>query len=97
MSITIDGQLTEPGRYAQQIDGRPVLTLYVHACIGGQFEAEIIGEDTPDMHQRFELAATSIHSGANCQISGARLTTRNDVFVLSMLDLVVLNGKQLVL
>jgi hypothetical protein len=101
MSITIDGELTAPGRYSMRLaDNRPVLTLHVHACIGLPFEAAIIGDDTPEMHESFQAAAAGIAAGVPCQVSGARLKThdhgpaRN---VLSMLDLVVIGGRTLVL
>jgi hypothetical protein len=101
MSITIDGELTAPGRYAVRTDGRPVLTLHVHACLGFPFECEIVGDDTPESHQAIERAAEGIARGASCQISGARLRTRTDhgaaANVLSMLDLVVIGGRTLAL
>jgi hypothetical protein len=101
MSITIDGELTAPGRYAVRLDGRPVLTLHVHACIGFPFECEIVGDDTPESHLSLERAAESIAAGAPCQVSGGRLRTRTDhstaANVLSMLDLVVIGGRTLVL
>ena len=98
MSITIDGELTAPGRYSMRLaDNRPVLTLHVHACIGLPFECEIVGDDTPEMHERMQAAAAGITAGSPCQVSGARLAVRDATNVLSMLDLVVIGGKPLVL
>lgn len=101
MSITIDGELTEPGRYAVRLDGRPVLTLHVYAGLTFPFECEVVGDDTPETHLRMQDAARSIQRGATCQVSGARLRQRTDhdraVNVLSMLDCVVIGGRVLTL
>lgn len=98
MSITIDGVLTAPGRYSMRLaDFRPVLTLYVHACIGPPFECEIVGDDTPEMHESFQAAAAGIKQGTSCQVSGARLKTDDARNVLSTLDLVVIGGRMLAL
>jgi hypothetical protein len=98
VSITIDGELTAPGRYSMRLaDNRPVLTLRVYAGLTHEFECEIVGDDTPEMHERFQAAAAEIAPGTPCQVSGARLKTEAERNVLSMLDLVVIGGKPLVL